>query len=161
VVFPSYIDNIESGHIGLITHARLYAVQPELISIQRLQHVVGQFWFKIPGNFGLYYVDTKVESRAHDLVPSERTCLLNQLLMIQIVMMCLWVFFWNRSPLEFLYIILLSSTNIFRMQKWTLDTRHFLMSGKQIQVSSVFLWKAAPLVPSQPVIIHYFLFQNL
>jgi hypothetical protein len=33
--------------------------------------VVGQLWFKIPGNFGLYYVDTKVESRAHDLVPSD------------------------------------------------------------------------------------------
>lgn len=36
-----------------------------------------------------------------------------------------------------------------------LDTRHFLMNGKQIQVSSVFLWKAALLVPSQQVILNF------
>jgi len=32
------------------------------------------------------------------------------------------------------------------------------MNGKQIQVSSVFLWKAALPVPSQLVINHFFLF---
>lgn len=47
------------------------------------------------------------------------------------------------------------------LQKWTLDTKHFLMNGKQIQASSVFLWKAALPVPSQLVINRIYFFFNM